>query len=125
MSFTSDIRANIIKNRLYLRLSGVMTDQDAVSVADRIMAEIGKLTPGFAVINDISNLKPASQAATEHLRRAQEASVKSGSRRVIRVVGEQVITEMQWNRTLKPSHGKAAEVAATVEQAERMLDSKN
>jgi hypothetical protein len=122
MSFTFDIQANIPKNRLYLRLVGFMSDEDAATVADRIISEVGKLKTGFAIINDISGLKPASQVAAEHLRRAQDLSIKRGSGRIIRVVGSQAITQMQWNRTLKESQGKAAEVAATFEDAEKMLD---
>jgi hypothetical protein len=98
-----------------------MTDEDAKRVADLIIAEIQKLRPGFAVINDIRELKPTSQTASDHMRRAQEASVQHGSGRVIRVVGDQVVTQMQWNRTLKAVQGSGAEIAATVEEAERML----
>jgi hypothetical protein len=56
------------------------------------------------------------------MRRAQEAAVKHGFSRAIRVVGDQVITHMQWSRTLKAAHGRGAETAATMEEAERMLD---
>ena len=123
MSFTHEIRADVMKNRLYLRLVGFMTDEQAVMVADQIIAEIQKLRPGFTVINDISGLKPASPIATEHLRRAQEASARRGHGRIIRIVGDQALTQMQWNRTLKASsQGAAAEVATTLAEAERMLD---
>jgi hypothetical protein len=122
MSFTYDIQVRVATNRLYLSAHGSMSDDDAKEVADRIIQEIQKLRPGFAIINDIRDLKPASPTATEHLRRAQEASVKRGAGRVIRVVGEQVITQMQWNRTLKSAQHGGAETAATVEEAERMLD---
>jgi hypothetical protein len=57
-----------------------MRDDGARRVADTIMAEVQKLRPGFAVINDIRELKPASQTASDHMRRAQEASVKHGER---------------------------------------------
>jgi hypothetical protein len=43
---------------------------------------------------------------------------------VIRVVGDQVVTQMQWNRTLKAAQGSGAEVAATLEEAERMLETR-
>jgi hypothetical protein len=111
-------------NRLYIRMTGAMTDDEAKEVAAAIVGEIKKLRPGFAVINDISALKPASEKASEYLRGAQEASVKRGSGRVIRVVGSQAITHLQWNRTLKDTQGTAAETAATVEEAERMLEGK-
>ena len=117
VSFTYQIDSRPAVNRLYLRLDGVMTDDDAKAVADKIIDEIQKLKPGFAVINDIRRLRPSSQTAAEHMRRAQEASVRHGHGRIIRIVGEQAITQMQWNRTLK----SRAETAKTLEEAERML----
>jgi hypothetical protein len=122
MAFTFEVRGDAVRNRLYVRMAGFMTDDDAVGVADRIIAEVEKLKPGFAVINDIRDLKPTSQAATDQMRRAQENSVKLGGGRVIRVVGDQVITQIQWNRTLKAVRGTPAETASTVEEAERMLE---
>jgi hypothetical protein len=124
MSFTADIRADTLKNRLYLRLAGSMSDEDAKKVAERILAELPKLKPGFAVINDISELKPASEAASEQLKRAQAASAKAGLKRVIRVMGKQSITNLQWNRTLRDAQGMNAEVVGSVAEAERLLDGK-
>ena len=48
--------------------------------------------------------------------------LKQGCTRVVRVVGEQTITNMQWNRTLKETQGMRADNAPTVADAERMLD---
>ena len=124
MSFLFEIEANVALNRLYLQLQGSMSDDQARDVADQIIQEVRKLRPGFAIINDISELKPASPAATEHLRRAQEASVRQGCGRVIRVVGTQAITQMQWSRTLKAAHHVGAETATTFEEALQMLDKK-
>jgi hypothetical protein len=122
MAFIFEIRGDAFRNRLYLRMAGFMTDDDAVRVADTIIAEVQKLKPGFAVINDIRDLKPTSQTATDQMRRAQDASAKLGNGRVIRVVGDQVVTQIQWNRTLKAVRGTPAETASTVEEAERMLE---
>src|SRR5262245_59716043 len=123
MSFTSEIRASVAKNRLYLRMVGFMTDDDARRVADTIINEFQKLKPGFDVINDISGLKPASKAAADEMRRAQEASFKHGHRRIIRVVVDQAVTHLQWSRTLTAaSPDQSVETAATVEEAERMLE---
>ena len=122
MAFTYEIRADGPRNRLHMRLTGFMTDADAVQVAEATIAEMQKLRPGFAIINDIRGLKPTTQAASDQLRRAQEAAVKHGFSRAIRVVGDQVVTHMQWSRTLKAAHGRDAETAATMEEAERMLE---
>jgi len=122
VTFSYDIRADVRRNRLYLRMVGYMGDDEAVEVADTIIREMQKLQPGFAVINDIRELKPASATATREMQRAQEASFKHGHGRVIRVVGEQTVTQLQWNRTLTAAQGRGAETAATVEEAERMLE---
>jgi len=122
MSFSYDIRANPAKNRLYLKLSGMMSDDDAKKVHDTILAEIRKLKPGWAVINDISELKPTSEKASEYLRAAQQASTKAGVKRIVRVVGKQAITNLQWNRTLADAQGTRADQAATVADAEKLLD---
>jgi hypothetical protein len=122
MAFAHEIRADVPRNRLYMRLTGFMTEADARRVADTLIAEYEKLRPGFVIINDIRDLKPTTPAASEQMRRAQEAAVKHGFSRAIRVIGDQVITHMQWSRTLKAAHGRDAETAATMEEAERLLD---
>ena len=122
MTFSYDIKANAAKNRLYLKLSGMMTEADARKVADTIIGEIQKLKPGWAVVNDISELKPADDKATEQLKRAQDASAKAGCARVVRVVGKQAITNMQWNRTLQQAQGMRADNVASVADAEKLLD---
>jgi hypothetical protein len=122
MAFTYEIRTDVPRNRLYMRLVGFMAEADARQVADALLAEYDKLRPGFAIVNDIRELKPTTQEASEQMRRAQEGAVQHGFGRAIRVVGAQVITHMQWTRTLKAAHGREAETAATPEEAERMLD---
>jgi hypothetical protein len=122
MAFSHEIHADVPRNRLYMRLTGFMTEADALQVAEATIAEMQKLRAGFAIVNDIRGLKPTTQAASDQLRRAQEAAVKHGFGRAIRVVGDQVITHMQWSRTLKAAHGRDAETAPTMEEAERMLD---
>jgi hypothetical protein len=122
VSFTSEIRANLAKNRLYLKLVGAMSDDDAKKVHDAILAEIQKLKPGWAVVNDISELKPASEKASEWLKAAQAASARAGVKRVVRVVGKQAITNLQWNRTLNEAQGMRADSVATLADADRLLD---
>jgi len=122
MAVTLEVRADLVRNRLYMRMTGFMSEADARQAADAVIAEMGKLRPGFAIINDIRGLKPASPAASDQMQRTQEAAVKFGYSRAIRVVGDQLITHMQWSRTLKAAHGHEIETATTVEEAERMLE---
>src|SRR5262249_19045495 len=122
MAFTLEARADLVRNRLYMRLTGFMAEADARKAADAVIAEMQKLRPGFAIINDIRELKPVSPEASDQLKRTQEAAVKLGYSRAIRVVGDQLITHLQWTRTLKAAHGHEIETAPTVDEAERMLE---
>jgi hypothetical protein len=118
-----DIHADIAKNRLYLVLDGFFQDDEIPKAADKCISEASKLKPGFDVINDISNFKPASPKGAEEIKRAQIYVKQNGVRRVIRVVGEAVLAQAQFDRQSKGS-GLAADTAATVADAERILDGK-
>lgn len=124
MSIEYDIRADVMRNRLYLSIQGFMTEEDAVIISDKASAEMRKLKPGFGVINDIRGLRPASPKASQLYSRQLDVAKEIGVGRVVRIVGDQVITKMQLTKALKETVGAVAETAATVEEAEKMLDKK-
>ena len=57
MEEKTTIRADVAKNRMYIRLTGSYTVDDTIPVINRINCEVVKLKPGFGVINDIRELK--------------------------------------------------------------------
>ena len=115
------VRADVVKNRLYLTLVGFFSDEEMKQGSDQVIEFINKLKPGFNIINDISKFKPATPKGAEELKRAQQAAVEAGVRRTIRVIGSEGIAQMQFARKGKES-GLEADVAASVEDAEKMLD---
>jgi hypothetical protein len=124
MSIKHDIRADVLKNRLYISIKGFMSGEDAVIISDKAAAEQRKLKPGFDVINDIRDLKPATPKASQLYSRQLDVAKEIGVGRVVRVVGDQVITKMQLAKALKNAVGVVAETAASVEEAEKILDKK-
>ncbi len=118
------INANVKKNRLYLILKGFFTDEEVHKAAELTISEIDKLKPGFSIINDISNFKPASPAGAEEIKRCQIYASEHGVKRIVRVVGKDAvasaITAMQFSRTQQQA-GYTADIAATVEDAEKLL----
>ena len=114
------VRADVRKNRLYLVLDGFFDEDEAQEIADRTIEEVQKLKPGFDVINDISNFKPTSQQGADQIRRAGLFVRDSGVGRLIRVVPSASIGSMQFTRKSREA-GYDAEVASSVEEAERML----
>jgi hypothetical protein len=118
-----DIRADVARNRLYLVLIGFFQDDEVKTASDKCIAEASKLKPGFDVINDISQFKPASPKGAEEIKRAQLFIKQHGVKRVIRIVGDAVITQAQFSRQEKEV-GYNADTAATLAEAEKILDGK-
>ena len=115
------INISVPKNRLYIKLEGYFPEDEARLAADQVILEAKKLRPGFGLVSEISEFKPASPQAAEHILRAQRAMKELGVRRMVRVVGGNAMGKMQMQRTATQA-GLEAEYAATREEADRMLD---
>ncbi len=114
------IEADVEKNLVILHLEGFMSDDELGKGAEKLMSEVDKLRDGFMVINDIANMKPASQKGTEHIKKAQMYVVQKGVSRIIRVTNDP-ISKMQLNRTAKTA-GYIAEEAKSMDEALAMVN---
>ncbi|MGA2158900.1 MAG: hypothetical protein ABSG90_06760 [Dehalococcoidia bacterium] len=119
MENKSDIRSDTAKNRLYLILAGTFDDSEMKQIADKTIVEVKKLRPGFDIINDISECKPATLKGIEEIKRAQLAIKEGKVKRVIRIVGQSV-TEGQFVRKSQEV-GYDADTARSIAEAEKML----
>jgi hypothetical protein len=117
-----DAKADVAKNRLYITLKGFLTDEEAKNAADLVIAEIRRLRPGFDVITDVSEFKATSPVGTQDIARGQKAAVDGGARRFVRVVSQEILGVHQFQRVAKTT-GVTAEVAGSVAEAERLLES--
>ena len=84
-------------------------------------AEVLKLRPGFDTISDISGLEPLLPEALEHIREVNAFLLTRQRGRLIRVVGKSAQAAVQFER-LSKHHGYSAELAFSLEEAERILD---
>ncbi|MEF8773760.1 MAG: hypothetical protein V5A23_08065 [Halobacteriales archaeon] len=116
------VEADPEKNRLYMRLSGMLDEEEALAVTERMEAEAKKLRPGFDVVNDVSEAKPVSQEATDAIERGQRLLAEAGASAVARVVGDSVIMEMQFERHGEGDDAYQVTTAESREQAEDFLD---
>ncbi len=96
-----EITFDTIKNYMVLTLKGFMQEEEIKEVAAKVISGIDTLTPGFTVINDISEFKPATASAAEVIKGTQAAVFNKGVGRVIRVEGDAALASMQFNRTQK------------------------
>ena len=116
------IEADIEKNRLYVKLVGFFDYDEMKDSTDKTIVEAKKLKPGFDVINDVSEFKPAAQDLLKEIERAQSFLKKAGVRHGVRVEGKAKLTNIQFNRIGKTVN-YIADVVETMEEAEKLLDS--
>jgi hypothetical protein len=120
-----EVKSDAVKNRLYIKISGFITDQELKEATDKIISNLNGLKPGFDVINDISGIKAGGMPKnTDSLIHAQGLIKKAGVNRIIRVVAS-VMTKLQFSESgMKAGYAKDAETAPSLEEAEKMLDKK-
>jgi hypothetical protein len=116
-----NVKADLNKNRLYIHLEGFLSGDDVKKAADSVIQEAKKMKPGFSAINNIKDFKPTTPEGANEILRAQKFLKENGVGHVIRVVGEQAITSMQFKRTQNEA-GYIADSVSTLEEADALLD---
>ncbi len=117
------IKADAEKNRLYITMVGFFKADEMKKCTDEVIEESKKLKRGYDVITDISQFKPVGSDTVKEIERGQRHFRETGISRGIRVVGESVISGMQFRRTGKAT-GYDPDTVATVADAEKLLDDK-
>ncbi len=115
------VRVDFVKNRVYLTLAGLMSDEEAAEAADKTIAAFRTLTAPFTCVTDISAFKPLTQKGVSQATRAGEIGRALGMRATVRVLGPSAVVAQQFQRA---SHtgGYSSHTARTVEEAEALLD---
>lgn len=114
------ITADPEKNRLLILLAGHLEETERREVTLAVLAEVAKLEPGFAVINDISGLHATDREGLKELARMQSALKLKGARRMIRIV-KIPLSRIQFERTSLHSQVQV-ETALSIDEAVRLLD---
>jgi hypothetical protein len=116
-----EVYAKPEKNRLYIKFVGVFNAEEMAAAIPKLNSVVKDLKPGFTVVSDISEYKPSSQETAEQISRGSDNLVKKGMKKLIRVVGESAVAQMQFKRTAQAG-GIQADTATSVEEAEKLLD---
>ena len=96
-----DVKADTAANRVYVTLRGFSSDEEMQQHVSRVATEVRKLKPGFVMISDISQMKPATPNGTKMLQDVMQVYKQRGIARIIRIVGDDVIARGQFNRLAK------------------------
>lgn len=118
-----ECRFDVGKNRLYIRLQGFFREDEVGPLERRLTEVLENVRPGFDVITDVSEFKPASPATAEAIRRGGETVRARGRRHAVRVVGSFVAGLLQFKRLLGGVFSeKSVRYARSIPEAERILD---
>ena len=109
------------KNVIYMEFIGAFSKEDMVATNEKTLKLIKGLKPGFTVINDISQYTVSGPEVAELITVGGKSLLDSGMKRLIRIVGESAIAQMQFQRTSKQA-GYQAHTVASLKEAERLLE---
>lgn len=114
------VTSNPERNRLYITLAGHLEGPERQAAAKALMAEAGKLSPGFDVVTDISALHASNEEGFKDLLRVKATLKLKGVGHVIRVV-RIPLSRIQFER-ITAQAGYESEYVSSLEEADRRLD---
>ncbi|MCG6949328.1 MAG: hypothetical protein LJE93_10490 [Acidobacteria bacterium] len=122
-TYTFSLRADGGRNVMYIEQRGLATAADFEDLKRAFLAEVGKLSPGFAIINDQRELEPYGDEAMEVAKELVEITNQYQASRVIRIVPADLLSTVQLSSTLISGRSRYTSIrVATPEEAEEALE---
>ncbi|MFC1726863.1 hypothetical protein ACFL4T_14670 [candidate division KSB1 bacterium] len=116
------IRANDIKNRMYLYLEGSPSAVEMLSLKDKFLMELNKCQKGFTVMTIFDNFSPDSQKVFKVAATLTQILKKAGVSKVARVTTNSHIILKKIDQIAKGYGGYNTGTFRTFEEAEDYLD---
>ncbi|MGL1903717.1 MAG: hypothetical protein OCC49_16390 [Fibrobacterales bacterium] len=114
------VKADTTKNILYLSMDGFFEHSGIQEISDAIVRELSKLEPGYGFINDVSQFKPTTEEGVEEIKQLQLRMYNNGLGKVVRVVGESLMSKLQFERKSKEV-GYSADHVQSISEAEEII----
>ena len=115
-----DVRSDLGRNRLYVTLSGFLTDREMEEGIARVIAELPRMKPGFVMVSNIADLKPTTPNGAKTLAKAMEAYKQHRIARIVRIIGKEVLGKMQFQRVAQEA-GVPVDYVHSAADAEALL----
>lgn len=113
------------KNRIVITLGGILTINESRACKNEIEKEAVKLTPGFDVINDFSNLSFGQDSSGHYLTEIINLFNSHKVSRVVRVVGSSEQAMIQFAQLTGNATTIKFKYVPTLREAEIFLEGKN
>ena len=116
------IRANDIKNRMYLYLEGAPTANEMLSLKDKFLIELNKCEKGFTVMTIFDNFSASSQDVFKVVTTLTQILKKAGVSKVARVTTNSHLIIQKIDKIANGYGGYDTGTFRTFEEAEDYLD---
>ncbi len=115
-----DVKANTLKNRLYISIEGTVAGNEVENYKSGIKKNVAMLKPGFTALMDLRKCAVFDQEVMNQLQGAKEIAVGGGLTRSAMVV-ESAVLKMQMNRNFKDV-GPQDKAFTELDEAEQFLN---
>ncbi len=115
------VRIDEEKNRIVVTLAGILTTSEAVACKEIIEKEVVKLSPGFDVIDDISNFRLGQEKAGPVLKEIINYLANHNVHKIVRVVGSSQTGLIQFAKLTGESKSYNLNYVPTLKDAESLL----
>lgn len=113
------VKIDFSKNRLYLKFT-VMDEEEMSDEVYEVIKAVRKLTPGFTCLTEMGNDREMSKKEARYLRLIIEFLSLMGVSKVVRIGSKE--GHKKFNAVSNECGGYEAELATSVEAAEKILD---
>ncbi|MFB6164088.1 MAG: hypothetical protein ABEJ31_02920 [Haloarculaceae archaeon] len=119
-----DMTVDEENQRAYLTLAGHLSTEQHAAAADACVDAAAQLDDGFDLINDMREFEPVQEEAMAEIERGKRALAEGGMAAAVRVVSESATGQMQFDRAGDDVESYELAKAESIEQAEKLLDSR-
>jgi hypothetical protein len=112
------------KNRMVVTFAGILTGNEAYACKETIKKEVIKLTPGFDVIDDISNFHLGQDSAGPALKEILGYFSSHNVNMIVQVVGSSETGLIQFVRLTGAADSRNLKYVPTFKDAESILEKK-
>ena len=118
-AYTFSVTTDVQRNLMYIVQSGRPTAADFLDLKRDFLAELGKLRPGFSIINDQREMEPYDDEAMEVAKELVGIANEHQASRVIRIVPVDLLSTIKLSTTLVEAGSRYASIrVASPEEAE-------
>lgn len=117
----STVTADIKRNRLVIRLRGIVPKKDSEQIYTDIRFCVSDLKPGFVVITDLTEARIGHLSAIGTFKKITAYLTEKKVGQVVRVVGQGKIIFQQLAKLTDQTNGYRPLYAKTMEEAEVLL----